>query len=97
MRPVLIPSFADDPPMKVLWQDRHQEGGQRTISRFLWIPAGDDGWYSQVFRHWNSDRADPRGRPTCHDRDRRQRSQHGVSTTEPMSPRVRSQTPCIRR
>jgi hypothetical protein len=37
-----------------------QQGGQRTISRFTILPAGDDGWYSQVGRHWNVDRPDPR-------------------------------------
>jgi len=166
MRPVLLPSLADDPPMKVIWQDRHvvrlnggravaerdgdviylalglrnagsgiavlhawyvwpervsaavphadadnfrrmnidlyiapsaagfwegalrdpedpvreplertiaqrenfvvdllygdQEGGQRTISRFILLPGGEDDWYCQVSRHWNLDRADPR-------------------------------------
>jgi hypothetical protein len=37
-----------------------QEGGQRTVSRFTVLPAGDDGWYSQVGKHWNVDRPDPR-------------------------------------
>jgi hypothetical protein len=37
-----------------------QQGGQRTISRFVMLPAGDDGWYGQVARHWNLDRPDPR-------------------------------------
>jgi hypothetical protein len=37
-----------------------QQGGQRTISRFAMLPAGDDGWYCQVARHWNLDRPDPR-------------------------------------
>ena len=37
-----------------------QQGGQRTISRYTVLPAGDDGWYSQVGRHWNLDRPDPR-------------------------------------
>jgi hypothetical protein len=37
-----------------------QQGGQRTISRFVMLPAGDDGWYCQVARHWNLDRPDPR-------------------------------------
>jgi len=37
-----------------------QEGGQRTISRCLVMPASDGGWYSQIARHWNIDRADPR-------------------------------------
>ena len=37
-----------------------QEGGQRTVSRFLVVPAGDEGWYAQAARHWNIDRPDPR-------------------------------------
>ena len=36
------------------------EGGQRTISRFALIPAGEDGWLASIARHWNLDRADPR-------------------------------------
>jgi hypothetical protein len=40
------------------------EGGQRTISRFSFLPhAGSDGtsaWLTVVARHWNLDRADPR-------------------------------------
>ena len=36
------------------------EGGQRTISRFAFIPTGDDRWIAAVSRHWNLDRADPR-------------------------------------
>ncbi len=37
-----------------------QQGGQRTISRFSVLPAGDDEWFAQVGRHWNLDRPDPR-------------------------------------
>jgi hypothetical protein len=37
-------------------------GGQRTISRFALIPTGDDDWVGTVSRHWNLDRAGPRGR-----------------------------------
>jgi hypothetical protein len=37
-----------------------QEGGQRTISRCLVMPASDGAWFSQIARHWNVDRADPR-------------------------------------
>jgi hypothetical protein len=37
-----------------------QDGGQRTISRCLVLPAGDGGWYSQIARHFNVDRDDPR-------------------------------------
>jgi len=42
----------------VLYGD--QEGGQRVISRFIIVPAGDDNWYTQTGRHWNLDRPDPR-------------------------------------
>jgi hypothetical protein len=37
-----------------------QDGGQRTISRFMVLPAAEDVWYTQAVRHWNVDRADPR-------------------------------------
>jgi len=37
------------------------EGGQRVISRFALLPRGDDQWIAAVSRHWNLDRADPRG------------------------------------
>lgn len=36
------------------------EGGQRVISRFALIPAGDSAWLASVARHWNIDHADPR-------------------------------------
>jgi hypothetical protein len=42
----------------VLYGD--QEGGQRVVSRFILMPAGEDGWYTQTGRHWNVDRPDPR-------------------------------------
>jgi hypothetical protein len=38
------------------------EGGQRTVSRFGILPAGDDGWLAVVVRHWNLDRPNPRER-----------------------------------
>ena len=37
-----------------------QVGGQRTISRFGIVPAGEDGWLANVGRHWNLDHASPR-------------------------------------
>lgn len=37
-----------------------QDGGQRTISRCLVLPAGDGGWYCQIARHWHLDRDNPR-------------------------------------
>jgi hypothetical protein len=36
------------------------EGGQRTISRFSFTPARDEGWLPAVSHHWNVDRPDPR-------------------------------------
>ncbi|MCU1450464.1 MAG: hypothetical protein JWP02_2634 [Acidimicrobiales bacterium] len=44
--------------IEVLYGD--QEGGQRVISRFLIVPAGESDWYTQTGRHWNMDRPDPR-------------------------------------
>ncbi len=37
-----------------------EEGGQRRMSRFMVLPAGEDGWYCQGGRHWNIDQPDPR-------------------------------------
>ena len=37
-----------------------EEGGQRRISRFMVLPAGEDVWYCLGGRHWNVDRPDPR-------------------------------------
>jgi len=36
------------------------QGGQRTVSRFSLIPAGDAQWLAVIGRHWNLDRPDPR-------------------------------------
>jgi hypothetical protein len=36
------------------------EGGQRVITRFAVIPIGEDDWLTNVSRHWNLDRDDPR-------------------------------------
>jgi hypothetical protein len=36
-----------------------QEGGQRTITRFI-LRYMDDDWVARAIRHWNLDRADPR-------------------------------------
>ncbi len=35
------------------------DGGQRTITRFVFTPI-DDGWLCSASRHWNLDRQDPR-------------------------------------
>jgi hypothetical protein len=53
-------AIADREPFTIDLLYGDQDGGQRTISRFIVIPSGDDGWYSQAARHWNVDRADPR-------------------------------------
>jgi hypothetical protein len=37
-----------------------QVGGQRTISRFLLTPVGEDAWITSVGRHWYLDRQGPR-------------------------------------
>lgn len=44
--------------LDLLYSD--QVGGQRTISRFGLMPAGEDGWLGSVARHWNLDFAGPR-------------------------------------
>jgi hypothetical protein len=36
------------------------EGGQRTVTRFSLLPAGDDDWLLTAGRVWNIDRDDPR-------------------------------------
>jgi hypothetical protein len=36
------------------------EGGQRTITRFVIRPMGEDDWFTTASRHWNLDRDDPR-------------------------------------
>jgi hypothetical protein len=37
-----------------------QQGGQRTITRYTVLPAGETEWYTQAGRHWMIDRPDPR-------------------------------------
>ena len=60
VRPEFLTALHEREPftIDILYGDQH--GGQRTISRFTVLPAGEDGWYSQVGRHWNLDRPDPR-------------------------------------
>jgi len=48
------PSFSLD----LLYSD--QVGGQRTISRFGLLPAGEERWLGSVTRHWNLDSPGPR-------------------------------------
>jgi len=56
----LSSAIAERRPITVELLYGDQDGGQRTISRFVVLPASDDGWYCQVARHWNIDRPDPR-------------------------------------
>ena len=44
--------------IELLYTD--QVGGQRTISRFMLAPVGDDGWLASVGRHWYLDGEGPR-------------------------------------
>ena len=60
LRPGLMSSIAERQPFTVDILYGDQQGGQRTISRFTVLPAGEDGWYGQGGRHWNLDRPDPR-------------------------------------
>ena len=44
--------------VELLYSD--QVGGQRTISRFLLVPIGEDAWIASVGRHWYLDQEGPR-------------------------------------
>jgi hypothetical protein len=44
--------------LDVLYGDH--EGGQRTVTRFGFMPRGDEDWLLAGARHWNVDREDPR-------------------------------------
>jgi hypothetical protein len=44
--------------VELLYTD--QVGGQRTISRFHLVPAGEDAWIASVARHWYLDHDGPR-------------------------------------
>jgi hypothetical protein len=60
VRSELVRSIADRRAFTVELLYGDQQGGQRTISRFTVLPAGEDGWYAQAGRHWSLDRPDPR-------------------------------------
>jgi hypothetical protein len=75
LRPLLLPSKLDDPPLKIGFVDDRwflapgivdllygdHEGGQRVITRFaLRSRADGEGWTATAARHWNIDRDDPR-------------------------------------
>jgi hypothetical protein len=60
VRESLLQCLRDRSPftVEVLYGD--QDGGQRRISRFMVLPAGEEGWFCQGGRHWNVDLPDPR-------------------------------------
>jgi hypothetical protein len=60
LRPGLLRALSERQPFTIDLLYGDQQGRQRTISRYTVLPAGDDGWYAQVGRHWNVDRPDPR-------------------------------------
>ena len=57
-------AVAEEVPLTVELLYGDDEGGQRTITRYSWLPhrgeAGTLVWLATVSRHWNIDRADPR-------------------------------------
>jgi hypothetical protein len=60
LHPGFVASLTERRPFTIDLLYGDQEGGQRTISRVVVLPASDGGWYSQAARHWNIDRPDPR-------------------------------------
>ena len=59
LRPAVERALADHEPFRIDLLYGDQRGLQRTISRFIVVPA-EDFWYGQAARHWNLDRPDPR-------------------------------------
>lgn len=59
LRPTVEHSVADREPFRIDLLYGDQQGGQRTIIRFIVLPAADF-WYGQAARHWNIDNPDPR-------------------------------------
>lgn len=59
MRPAVETSLATREPFRLDLLYGDQRGGQRTITRFIMVPA-EDFWYGQSSRHWSLDRPDPR-------------------------------------
>ena len=59
MRPVVESAMRDQEPFRLDLLYGDQRGIQRTISRFVVVPA-EDFWYSQAARHWNLHGPDPR-------------------------------------
>jgi hypothetical protein len=60
IRPALLRNLREREPFTIDLLYGDQQGRQRTISRYTILPAGDEGWYAQVGRHWNLDGPDPR-------------------------------------
>jgi hypothetical protein len=60
LRPWFLKTLTERQPFRIDLLYGDQQGGQRTISRFTILPAGEDRWYCQASRHWNLDRPDPR-------------------------------------
>jgi hypothetical protein len=59
MRPAVEKALANREPFRIDLLYGDQQGIQRTISRFVVVPA-ESFWYGQASRHWNLDRPDPR-------------------------------------
>ena len=59
LRPAVEKALANREPFRLDLLYGDQQGVQRTISRFIVVPA-EDFWYGQAARHWNLDRPDPR-------------------------------------
>jgi len=59
MRAPVEQALASREPFRIDLLYGDQQGIQRTISRFIIVPA-DEFWYGQAARHWNLDRPDPR-------------------------------------
>jgi len=60
LRPAFVLTLAERRLFMIDLLYGDQVGAQRTISRFVIVPFGDEGWYAQTGRHWNVDRPDPR-------------------------------------
>jgi hypothetical protein len=60
LRPDVLQCLDERSPLTIELLYGDEEGGQRRISRFFVLPAGEEGWYCQGGRHWNVDRPDPR-------------------------------------
>jgi hypothetical protein len=60
LHPQFVDALKEREPFTIDLLYGDQEGGQRTVSRFMVMPAAEDVWYCQAVRHWNIDRADPR-------------------------------------